>query len=97
MKYPNQDREFSLPNTMSDLVNDWLALGVRPGGVLLVHASLRSLGPVEGGPETVVQSLLEAISPHGTLLMPALSYRWVGPEAPIFNVLTTPSCVGALP
>jgi aminoglycoside 3-N-acetyltransferase len=97
MKYPNQDREFSLPNTMSDLVNDWLALGVRPGGVLLVHASLRSLGPVEGGAETVVQSLLEAISPHGTLLMPALSYRWVGPEAPIFNVLTTPSCVGALP
>jgi aminoglycoside 3-N-acetyltransferase len=79
------------------LVNGWHDLGVRPGGALLVHSSLRSLGPVEGGAETVVQSLLDALGPLGTLLMPALSYRWVGPESPLFNVTTTPSCVGALP
>jgi aminoglycoside 3-N-acetyltransferase len=79
------------------LVTDLLALGVRPGGVLLVHASLRSLGPVEGGAETVIQALLEALGPHGTLLMPALSYMSVGSAQPVFDVLRTPSCVGALP
>ena len=28
--------------------------------------------------------------------MPALSYATVGPQSPLFNVATTPSCVGAL-
>jgi aminoglycoside 3-N-acetyltransferase len=86
-----------MSDTKLDLINGWQALGVRPGGVLLVHASLRSLGPLNGGAETVVQSLLEALGPQGTLLMPALSYRTVGPKSPVFNVATTPSCVGALP
>src|SRR5450759_1966121 len=80
-----------------DLVNGWANLGVRPGGVLLVHASLRSLGPLDGGAETVVLSLLEALGPQGTLLMPALSYATVGSHSPIFDVVSTPSCVGTLP
>ena len=63
-----------MSNTKFDLANGWHDLGVRLGGVLLVHASLRSLGPLDGGAETVVLSLLEALGPHGTLLMPALSY-----------------------
>jgi aminoglycoside 3-N-acetyltransferase len=86
-----------MPDIDVELVNGWRTLGVRPGGVLLVHSSLRSLGPLEGGAETVVLSLLEALGPQGTLLMPALSYRTVGPRSPFFNVTTTPSCVGALP
>ncbi len=86
-----------MSDTKLDLVSGWLDLGVRQGGVLLVHSSLRSLGPLDGGAETVVQSLLEALGPQGTLLMPALSYRTVGPKSPVFNVLTTSSCVGALP
>ncbi len=81
----------------SPLTADLLSLGVRPGGVLLVHSSLRSLGPNAGGAEAVVQGLLDALGPHGTLLMPALSYETVGPRSPVFDVLNTPSCVGALP
>jgi len=72
-------------------------VGVRPGGVLLVHSSLSSLGPVPGGAKTVVQGLLEALGPDGTLLMPALSYARVTPEQPLFDVRLTPSNIGALP
>ncbi|MBN1371221.1 MAG: AAC(3) family N-acetyltransferase [Anaerolineaceae bacterium] len=54
--------------TAAQLVSDLLALGVRPGGVLLVHSSLRSLGPVDGGAEAVVKGLLEALGARGTLL-----------------------------
>ena len=72
-------------------------LGLPPGATLLVHASLRSLGPVDGGAETVVQGLLEAVGDQGTLLMPALSYETVSADNPVFDALTTPSCVGALP
>jgi aminoglycoside 3-N-acetyltransferase len=76
---------------------DLRAVGVKLGGVLLVHSSLRSLGPVPGGAETVIRGLLEALGPNGTLFMPALSYARVAPEQPLFDVRLTPSNVGALP
>jgi aminoglycoside 3-N-acetyltransferase len=79
------------------MARDLHALGVRPGGVLLVHSSLRSLSPLPGGAETAVQGLLVALGEDGTLLMPALSYEHVGPHQPVFDTRTTPACVGALP
>ncbi len=82
--------------TRAKLYADFRGLGIRPGGALLVHASLRSLGPVEGGGETVILSLLDCLGPEGTLLMPALSYATVGPGNPRFSQASTPSCVGAL-
>lgn len=83
----------------SPMVHDLLALGVQPGGVLLVHSSLRSLGLIDDPQraETAVLGLLEALGPEGTLLMPALSYETVGSQNPVFDVCNTPSCVGALP
>jgi aminoglycoside 3-N-acetyltransferase len=43
------------------------ALGVVPGGVLLVHSSYKSLGEVLGGPQSVVEALLAAA---GTVVVP---------------------------
>ncbi|MEO0995322.1 MAG: AAC(3) family N-acetyltransferase [Pseudomonadota bacterium] len=53
------------------IAGDLRRLGVIPGEVLMVHASLSALGPVKGGAETVVDALLAAIGPEGTLVMPA--------------------------
>lgn len=75
---------------------DLHALGVRPGGVLMVHPALRPLGFVPGGAETIIQGLLIALGPDGTLLMPAFSYENVTPQNPLFDVISTPSCVGAI-
>ena len=46
------------------------ALGVDGRAPLMVHASLRRLGPVEGGAKGVVEALLAALTPGGTLVMP---------------------------
>lgn len=78
------------------MIDDLHALGVREGGVLMVHSSLRSLGPVDGGAETIIEALLGALGPGGTLLLPALSYENVHAGNPYFDVRHTPSCVGAL-
>ncbi|MHC4717374.1 MAG: AAC(3) family N-acetyltransferase, partial [Planctomycetota bacterium] len=78
------------------MAEELVAAGVRPGGVVLVHSSLRALGTVPGGPETVVAALLRAVGPDGTLLMPALSYASVGRDSPVFDARHTPSCVGAV-
>ena len=64
--------------------DDLWRLGVLPGGVLMVHSSFKSLGPVPGGIETVIAGLLEALGPTGTLLMPGLCWEQVSREHPIF-------------
>lgn len=70
-------------------------LGVQAGDSLMVHSSFKSLGPVPGGIETLVQGLLRAVGPDGTLLMPALSWDLRPPK--IFDVRSTCSIVGAIP
>jgi aminoglycoside 3-N-acetyltransferase len=79
------------------MAQDLAALSVRKAGILLVHSSLKSLGPLPDGPETAVEGLVEAFGNDGTLLMPAFSYETVKAENPNFDTLNTPSCVGALP
>jgi len=79
------------------IADNLLRLGLRRGGAVLAHSSLRSLGQLPGGAETVITALLDALGPEGTLMMPALSYLHVGPGQPVFDLLQTPSNVGALP
>lgn len=74
-----------------------LEAGLRRGGAVLVHSSVRSLGPLPGGLEPVMRGLLAALGEEGTLLMPALSYLHVNPEHPFFEARQTPSNIGALP
>jgi aminoglycoside 3-N-acetyltransferase len=54
----------------SSLAGDLTGLGIQPGATLLVHSALRSLGYVPGGQVAVVQALLDAIGPAGTLVVP---------------------------
>nr|WP_225877463.1 AAC(3) family N-acetyltransferase [Streptomyces resistomycificus] len=44
------------------------ALGLRAGDTVVVHASLRALGPVTGGADTVVDALRDVLGPAGTLV-----------------------------
>ena len=53
-----------------DLADDLRTLGVRAGQTLLVSASLRSIGWVDGGAGTVVGALLDVLGPDGTLVVP---------------------------
>jgi aminoglycoside 3-N-acetyltransferase len=55
------------PVTRSALARDLRALGVRPADLVMVHASLRSLGWVVGGAQTVVEALLDAAGSEGTV------------------------------
>ncbi|HEX5048124.1 MAG TPA: AAC(3) family N-acetyltransferase [Gammaproteobacteria bacterium] len=44
-------------------------LGVAAGDVLMLHASVRAVGPVAGGPDEIHLALKDALGERGTLLM----------------------------
>jgi aminoglycoside N3'-acetyltransferase len=79
--------------TEERLAADLAVLGIRPGMDVLVHSSLKSIGPVRGGAATVVRALLSALGPDGTLLAPSFNHF----DARVFNPLTTPTTNGAIP
>ncbi|MFJ2772864.1 aminoglycoside N(3)-acetyltransferase [Streptomyces sp. NPDC087300] len=56
--------------TRESIADELLRLGVRPGETLLAHTSLSSLGWVSGGVVALVQALLDALGPDGTLVVP---------------------------
>ena len=68
------------PSTCASLVNDLRQLGVAAGDVLVVHTSMSAIGYVVGGPQAVVEALLMAVGPTGTVTMPAHSSDWSEPS-----------------
>jgi aminoglycoside 3-N-acetyltransferase len=55
--------------THSQLVDELKALGLIAGQSVMVHASVKAIGKIIGGPNVVVQALLETLTPAGTLMM----------------------------
>jgi len=60
-------------HSVSSLALQLTSLGVRAGGVLLVHTSFKAVQPVEGGPLGLILALRHALGPNGTLVMPTMT------------------------
>jgi aminoglycoside 3-N-acetyltransferase len=83
--------------TQQQLVTQLQLVGVKPGGTLLVHSSLSSLGFVAGGAKTVIWALMESIGAEGTLVLPTHSWVEMDAGCRTFDVRQTRSCVGIIP
>ena len=75
--------------TLDRLIGEFQNLGLGKGSRLALHSSLKSIGFVLGGPETVVRALMQVVGPEGTILMPVFSR-----PAPRFLMSETPSRTG---
>lgn len=62
------------PSSSKTLIQNLLALGIKPGGVLLVHTAFSKIKPIEGGPLGLISALRSALGSDGTLVMPSMSY-----------------------
>ena len=56
-------------HSRTTLAADLRTLGLVPGDVVMVHASLRAVGEVAGGPDEVHLALKDVITEEGTLIM----------------------------
>ncbi len=73
--------------SVDQVVTQLRALGVRRGGVLLVHTSFRAVRPVEGGPLGLIRALRAALGEEGTLVMPTMT-----DGETVFDPASTPTC-----
>lgn len=78
------------------MLEDLKKLGIKENDTLLMHSSLSKLGHIEGGADTVIDTLIACLK-EGTLLMPCHSYGTVTLENPVFSIKDTPACVGIIP
>lgn len=74
-----------------EIIKGLVALDIKPGDSLIVHSSLSSFGIVSGGAKTVIDSLKEAVTPTGNILMPAFTY---GKDT--YDRYRTPSQTGSI-
>jgi aminoglycoside 3-N-acetyltransferase len=66
--------------TRATLTAQCVALGLVPGDTVMVHASLRAVGEVLGGPDELIEALLAAVGAAGTVLV------YVGGPSPFDDV-----------
>jgi len=80
--------------TLESLTSAFRDLGVQSGDTLLVHSSYKSLGEVDGGPQTVIDALLAILGSDGTLIMPSFNFDFN--KGKPWDVRSTPSQMGIL-
>ena len=85
--------------TRGDVAAAAKAVGIAPGDTLMFHSSLSSMGTVIGGPDTVIDGLLDAVALGGTVAVPTLC-NWEPEEQHLvferWNPETSPSYVGVI-
>ena len=64
-----------------DLISGFEKIGLKKGDNVIVHTSLKSFGFVCGGPQIVIEALLETVGETGTIMMPTQTWKNLDPTA----------------
>ena len=82
--------------TKEQLQEQIQAMGIQPTDTVLIHTSMRAIGPVAEGADGVIDAFCEYLS-DGLFLVPTHTWASVNPNAPIYDVKVSKPCIGALP
>lgn len=63
-----------------DIVNELRKIGLKENDTVMVHTSLKSMGYICGGAQTVIEALNEVVGEGGTIMMPTQSWKNLDPE-----------------
>ena len=69
-----QSKELTSVLNAEDIKKQLLHLGIKQGDVLEVHASMKAIGYILGGSNTILDALLDVTGYEGTLVMSAQAY-----------------------
>lgn len=62
--------------TKSKLMEDLRSLGIAPGQTVMLHASVSRVGWIVGGPDVILQAILDVLTPSGTLMIYCCWDEW---------------------
>lgn len=79
-----------------DFMEQIRQMGIQPSDTVLIHTSMRAIGPVENGADGVINAFCNYLT-DGLFLVPTHTWMSVNPENPVFDVRTAVPCLGALP
>lgn len=79
-----------------DLLEDLYKLGIDKNSTLLVHSSMKSIGEVHMGADTVLDALMEHMK-DGLLVFPTHTWAYINASNPKYYVEDSKVCVGILP
>lgn len=82
--------------TKKDLMGDLKNMGLKPTDTIMVHSSMKAIGPVEGRADTVIDAFMEYFK-EGLFLMPTHTWAQMSEEYSLFDPKEEPACVGILP
>jgi aminoglycoside 3-N-acetyltransferase len=83
-------------HTKVSLINQLENMKFNRLGTVLMHSSMKSIGEVKGGADTVLDALA-AYMQEGLLVLPTHTWAYINKDNPKFYVETSPCCVGLLP
>lgn len=58
-----------------EIVQKIREVGLEKGDAVMVHMSLKRMGYVCGGAQTVIEALMEVVGEDGTIMMPTQSWK----------------------
>ena len=70
-------------------------MGLKPTDAVMIHSSIKAMGPVEGGADTILDALMEYFA-EGLLMMPTHTWAQMSDTYNVFDPATEKSCVGTL-
>lgn len=71
-------------------------MGITPKDTVVIHTSMHAIGPVEGGPDGVIDAFRDYLQ-EGMLIIPTHTWHTVIPQNPVYDVRNTPSGLGIIP
>lgn len=81
--------------TKETLTAQLAAMNLKPTDTVMMHSSMKAIGQVEGGADTVLDALMDYLAP-GLFMTPSHTWRQMSESYCVFDPATEPSCVGLL-
>lgn len=90
-------KDFLKTYTKADLLRQLSDLHIPRDRVVMVHSSLRLIGNVEGGPQTILDTLIEYFTAEGGMLcIPTHTWMNLGQKDVALDMNDPTTCTGAL-
>lgn len=81
--------------TKNDLINHLHEMTIEPSDTIMMHSSMKAIGDVEGGANTVLDALSEYLA-EGLLVLPQHTFNTIDADNPKFYVAETQPHIGIL-